>query len=325
MDYDVICVGSVLLDIYLKSGAFEKETGVRGEPVMCIEYGGKTEANEVEVTSGGGGSNNAVAFARKGFTTALIAEMGTDLVAATIKEELRREGVDLSMLVEEANEETGISSILVAPDGGRSVAVYRGASKMLTKEDVRWDEVRAGWLYLSSLGGEMALLEGLIGHAKAKGIKIVVNPGAGELEKIGAWGGEFLFEGTEVLLLNREEAEKLYAVTLTDELWASEWRPRGGKYVVITDGRNGGRVYYENQKYVYEPTVVAAVEETGAGDAFGSGLTAALMLGKPIEVAVEWGKKQAASVVSYMGAKRGLLTREQIEKTETTVGVGDSR
>jgi sugar/nucleoside kinase (ribokinase family) len=57
---------------------------------------------------------------------------------------------------------------------------------------------------------------------------------------------------------------------------------------------------------------VVAVEETGAGDGFGSGVVAALMAGKDMHEAVEWGKRQAASVVSYMGAKKGLLTLDAI-------------
>jgi sugar/nucleoside kinase (ribokinase family) len=99
---------------------------------------------------------------------------------------------------------------------------------------------------------------------------------------------------------------------MSDEVWQSEWNPGGPHYVVITDGRHGGRVSYEGKTFWYEPKWVEAVEETGAGDGFGSGMVAALMMGKPIEEAVEWGKKQAASVVSFMGAKKGLLTIDAI-------------
>ena len=34
-----------------------------------------------------------------------------------------------------------------------------------------------------------------------------------------------------------------------------------------------------------------------------------------IDTAIDWGKHQAASVVSYMGAKKGLLSLGQIQKT----------
>lgn len=50
------------------------------------------------------------------------------------------------------------------------------------------------------------------------------------------------------------------------------------------------------------------VDSTGAGDGFGSGFAAALMSGKNIEEAIEWGKRQAANVVRHIGAKAGLLT-----------------
>ena len=315
MAFDVVCVGSALLDIYLKSDKFVKiPSGEFQDGVaLCEEFGGKTEVAEVEVCSGGGGTNVAVSFARKGLKTGLIAETGKDLVAATIKEELSREGVDPSFLVEVEGEETGISSIMVATDGGRSVAVYRGASKMLTKEDIRWDELRPEWLYISSLGGEMALLEGLIGHAKAYGIKVAVNPGKAEIERIGEWGGMKLFAGVEVLLVNREEATRLTGVDFEDgEVWKSEHCLMGPRTCVITVGKQGGKVCHEGRCYFYEALQVETVEETGAGDGFGSGLVAALMKGEDIETAIWWGKKQAASVVSYMGAKRGLLSLEEL-------------
>lgn len=316
MSFDVVCIGSALLDVYLKSDKFVKvPTGEFGGGVaLCEEFGGKTEVQEVEVASGGGGTNNAVSFARKGFNTAIVAEMGTDLIAATILEEMRREGVDTGMMVQEPNEETGISSIMVSGDGGRSVAVYRGASRMLTKEDIEWDELRPEWLYISSLGGEMALMEGLIGHAKTYGIKVAVNPGKTEISQAGDWGGLNLFEGVEVIILNRQEASALSGLDFTnDEVWRGEHCFKGLRATVITNGRNGGRVCYEGKCVWYEADSVETIEETGAGDAFGSGFVAALMKGHGVEEAILWAKRQAASVVQNMGAKRGLLSLESIQ------------
>lgn len=315
MPYDVICIGSALLDIYLKSDKFQKvvSTDFGGGLALCEEYGGKTEVQELVLASGGAGTNTAVSFARKGFQTALIAEVGKDLTAATIKAELIHEGVDLAMLSEVEGEETGFSSILVASDGGRSALIFRGASKMLTKADIQWDKIDARWLYISSLGGEMPLLEGLIGHAKAKNIHLAVNPGMTELTQIHNWGGLNLFSGIDVLLLNREEASQLLQLDLKDErVWQSDWPVVGPQMTIITDGRNGGRVATEEGIFWYESVAVPVVQETGAGDAFGSGVVAALVKGKEIREAVEWGKRQAASVVSYMGAKKGLLSLEQI-------------
>lgn len=314
---DVICIGSALLDMYMKSDQFVKIplSQVAEGVALCEVYGGKTEIAESELTSGGGGTNNAVSFARKGFRTALIAEMGTDLVAATIREELTREGVDVSMLVQEKSEETGMAAILVSQDGGRSVAVYRGASKMLTKSDIPWDKLRASWIHISSLGGDIALLEGLIGHAKAYGIHVAVNPGMTELQQTSVWGDMQLFSNVDVLLLNREEASILLKKDFSDDVvWHSDFTVLGPKLTIISDGVRNGKVCRNGVCQWYGVKPVSMVEQTGAGDAFGTGLVSALILGKSTEEAIEWGKKQAANVVSYMGPKKGLMTREEIEK-----------
>jgi sugar/nucleoside kinase (ribokinase family) len=320
MSYDVICAGSALLDVLVKSGKFTKvPSGDFSDGVaLCEEYGGKSEVDALVVATGGAGTNNAVSFKRKGLNTALIAEVGKDLVAATIKEELNREVVDISMLSEVQGEETGLSVILIAPDGGRSALIYRGASKMLTKEDIHWDQVRANWLYLSTLGGDLALMEGLIGHGKTYGMKVVVNPGMGEIDKLRRqetrYRLEDLFQGIEVLMMNREEAAALTGLPLEDDsAWRGTWTIPGPRWLVVTDGKNGGMVTGEGRQLYYEAEKCQVVEETGAGDAFGSGFVYALIQGKEIETAVKWGLKQSVSVISFMGAKQGLLTKEVIE------------
>lgn len=317
MTFDIITIGSALLDIYLKSDNFVKlpNESFSDGYALALEYGGKTEARTIEVCSGGAATNNAVSFARKGFKTAIIAEIGVDLVGSTVKEELKREKVDVGMMVEEHNESTGISCILVCPDGGRSVAVYRGASKMLTVEDIPWHRLDTNWIYVSSIGGEMELLYELLDYAHKNDIKVAFNPGKSELKPLSSTPKlPDCLTKLDVLILNREEAKLLTGEPFEDDAyWKQKQTITGPKICVITDGKNGGKITVNGATYFYEPKIVKAVEETGAGDAFGSGFVAALMKGKDIHTALIWGKRQAASVVSYMGAKRGLLKLEQLK------------
>ena len=55
--YDIVCVGSALLDIYLKSEKFVRlPTGKFADGVaLCSDWGGKTEVEEMAVTTGGWG------------------------------------------------------------------------------------------------------------------------------------------------------------------------------------------------------------------------------------------------------------------------------
>ena len=55
-------------------------------------------------------------------------------------------------------------------------------------------------------------------------------------------------------------------------------------------------------------------ERTGAGDAFSSTFVSALALGKTPLEALLWGPVNSMSVVQYIGAQEGLLSREKLEK-----------
>ncbi len=129
------------------------------------------------------------------------------------------------------------------------------------------------------------------------------------------WGDMQLFSGVDVLLLNREEASVLLKKDFSDDvIWHSDFSVNGPSITIISDGVRNGRVCRDGVCQWYGVQPVSMVEQTGAGDAFGTGLVSALMLGKSTEEAIEWGKRQAASVVSFMGPKKGLMTREEIEK-----------
>jgi sugar/nucleoside kinase (ribokinase family) len=115
-----------------------------------------------------------------------------------------------------------------------------------------------------------------------------------------------------VLLLNREEAGMLVGEDLTDEKLWQGLMIEGPKITAMTDGKDGGRVCQGKACTEFVVDEVTAVEETGAGDAFGSAMVAALVKGHDIETAISWGAKQAANVVKFMGAKRGLMSLEEI-------------
>jgi ribokinase len=53
------------------------------------------------------------------------------------------------------------------------------------------------------------------------------------------------------------------------------------------------------------------VDSTGAGDAFGSGLVAALAKNKSIEHAIQFAIANSGNVITQWGAKNGLLKKGQ--------------
>jgi len=59
---------------------------------------------------------------------------------------------------------------------------------------------------------------------------------------------------------------------------------------------------------------VEVVDSTGAGDSFAVGYVTAILNGVNIRNQADWARKNASSVVGKVGAKDGLLTKEQLEK-----------
>ena len=59
--------------------------------------------------------------------------------------------------------------------------------------------------------------------------------------------------------------------------------------------------------------ITPVVERTGAGDAFGSGVLAALIHGKTLEEALLWGTSNSSSVIGYTGSQKGLLKLEEMD------------
>jgi sugar/nucleoside kinase (ribokinase family) len=78
---------------------------------------------------------------------------------------------------------------------------------------------------------------------------------------------------------------------------------------VVTDGPHGayasdGLVRYRVPAY---PDLRPPKERTGAGDAFASGLVAALSKGHTLEESLAWGPINAMNAVQQVGSQTGLL------------------
>ncbi|NMB56571.1 carbohydrate kinase family protein [Candidatus Beckwithbacteria bacterium] len=312
MKFNVLCFGSATIDIYLTSADFKiykKEEG----PMLCTEYGGKINLDDNLMTTGGGATNVAVCFERLGLQTGLIACVGRDYWASIVRAKLRDEGVSLVHLQATAKKPTSSSIVLVGQDGGRTILVHRAASNLLSWYKVDWDRLDADWIYASSLGGDFKLLAKMIGLSKNKQIKIAFNPGGSELEDRKTLLSFLPF--IHILILNKQEFLDLLGKDGNEEFKQKDVLKLGCEMVLITEGRKGSRVFTQDKKIYFQDIVKAkTVEETGAGDSFGSSFVAGQILGFSIADSLKIAAYNAASVVSKVGPKQGLLFLPEIKK-----------
>jgi len=83
---------------------------------------------------------------------------------------------------------------------------------------------------------------------------------------------------------------------------------------VITDGLAGATAADDVSRYsvpIY-PDTQPVVDRTGAGDAFGGTVLAALVRGMSLEDALLWAPVNAMSVVHTIGTQDGLLRSEEV-------------
>lgn len=306
--YDVITIGSALVDIFIRSRQFVLKPISKGT-LICQVYGEKIEVDGFSMTTGGGGSNTAVGFARAGFNVASVTEVGHDSLANLIIDEYHKECVATNFVVQEKREETGGSIILVGEDGGRTVMVNRGASAQLDPHDIPMKAVKKSeWVHVSSLAGRVSTLEKIAAAVQEGKTKCSWNPGTIELGLISKKKITASTVPCQVLIVNAEEWKK---IRLQQQAF-KEVVPE----IIVTDGERGGRLYLKDARRPlrFSASGKTAVDSTGAGDSFAVGYVTARLKGKEPVQALEWGNANAGSVIQATGAKKGLLPVTELSK-----------
>lgn len=208
-------------------------------------------------------------------------------------------------------------STVINYSGERTIFTYNAPKDYVLPENFP----QSAWIYLTSMGENFKdSYEKVFSFVKANpNIKLAFNPGSRQL-KMGLAALKDILSVTGVLFVNREEAEKLTGLSGSlnkEKELLNLLGEIGVKIPIVTDGNSGSFAYdgvaHDGVKY-YRCGVLPldAYERTGAGDAFGSGTLSALIKGKSLDEALLWGTVNSASVISFVGSQKGLLTEAQI-------------
>lgn len=312
--YDVITVGSATIDVFAKTRFSEliKIIDTKGETdLLAFPSGAKILVDELEFTTGGGGTNTAVALSRLGHKVAFIGKLGTGTNSDFIHKNLKKEKIDLLCAHGKGN--AGYSVILDTLEHDRTILAYKGINDELKYDEVPYNKLKTKWFYFSAMMNEsFHTLERLAEFAQQNNIKIAFNPSTYLAEK-GLHHLKYLISRTELLVLNKEEACLLVGQDTIEGL-LFKLKSLGPKIVVITDGRNDLYVVNENYVYTAKPPFVKVVDSTGAGDAFASSFLCGILRRNDIEFAIKLGIVNAQSVVTHYGAKNILLTFNEAMK-----------
>jgi sugar/nucleoside kinase (ribokinase family) len=302
----MLAIGAAVQDVFLSHSDEFTPVSDRSvhEQFMRLELGAKADVNNIEFSTGGGATNAAVTFARQGLHSQFMGTVGHDPAGQAVLADLDNEGVDTTHISYSHKYNTGYSVLLLAPSGERTILTYRGASTHYDAKNFDLSESDIDWVYVSSMAGSMDALHKIFTQAKKLGVKIMFNPGKGELsqpEKLRA-----LLEDVDVLSVNREEMRILVEGSELEELvrHALHFVP----VAIVSDGPNG--VIASDGKTIVRAGMyedVRVTDRTGAGDAFGSGFLSQWAQGKSLKDSIVFASANSTSVVTRIGAKTGIL------------------
>jgi len=320
---DVITIGSATFDIFMETDM--ELVDFPSTPLgkaLAIPFGEKLSANNVVMTTGGNAMNAAVTFRRQELRTACCIRVGNDPHGVAVLNRLKSERIDNALVAFDRELPTSFSAIFLRK-GERSIVNCKGAGGELSDRDINFNKLKAKWWYISLPGKAISFLPAIVAYASANNIHVALNPTGWHIDHAKAQLLKCL-KKVDFLVLNEGEAADLVGVPFSKEKEVFKRLDEVVPGIVAVTSGSGG-VTVSDGSYIYKAGIFKEkklVDRTGAGDAFGSGFVAGLIRAGEecergdidpdnISYAIRLATANAASVVEYIGASEGALTRKE--------------
>jgi ribokinase len=301
MTKQIVVVGSTSLDFVTGAGRIP----VVGETII---------GNTFNTFYGGKGANQAVAAAKLGYPTAMIARVGDDAFGPQLQNALKTAGVDAANVLNVAGP-SGVALIMTGAKGENSIVVVPGSNGKLSPQELQKHEntLKNAGMFLAQLEIPMETVEYLAEFADKNGIPLMLDPAparelpASLLPRI-SW---ITPNESETLTLLRSSEKEL----AEDQVHraAEELLSRGVRNVVLKLGGRGCLVA-DGGKMEFVPAYkVAAVDTTAAGDAFNGAFAVGLMRGQSPREAAAFACAVAGISVTRHGAQPSMPTSAEVE------------
>ncbi len=296
---DLVVVGSSNTDMVVASERLPRP----GETVLGGDF---------YQAAGGKGANQAVAAARAGARVAFVGCVGKDDFGRQMRENMSREGIDLSRLELREGVLSGVALILVDGKGRNLISVAPGANGRVTPAtvDEARDLIEGARVLLMQLEVPLCTVEHAAALATRANGAVVLNPAPAPSAPLPG----SLLKKVAVLIANEEEISALCpsrgSRSLREEA-AAGLMAQGVGRVVVTLGDRGGVVFEPGGKsWCFDTPQVKAVDTVGAGDCFCGWLAAAMAKGVPFETGVRRAARAAALSVTRRGAQPSFPGRD---------------
>ena len=232
---DLISIGDATLDTFVKINDASVMCTLEKEMCMlCLNYADKIPIARLDQKVAGNALNNAVGSARLGLKVALYTVLGNDDTAKRIMTRLEKEKISKKYVVVQKNSASNYSVVLNYK-GERTLLVYHHPRKY-DLPDI--DKPR--WIYYTSVcaRGVGMLNRQLVAHVKHRHNFLAFNPGTYQIKQ-GLRALNHLFKVTDILFVNKEEAQSIVGNHPTMKKLMHGLKEHVPGRIVITDGSHG--------------------------------------------------------------------------------------
>jgi ribokinase len=299
-------------------GSFIADVTVRAAQLPA--WGETVLGSAFRIGPGGKGSNQAVAAARLGARVSFLGMLGRDAFAELARRTWREEGIDASLCPDTAACGTGAATVIVhAEHGENAIVVDPGSGLLLGVADVERaaECIATSAVFVTQLELSLPTVARGLAIARGGGAITILNPAP--TRPLSA----DVYPLCDYLTPNQSEAAGLVGFPVSTEHEAAGAADvllaRGAGSVVITLGARGALVKTATiTEHVSAVHAGAAVETTGAGDAFNGALAIALSEGMDLVAATRFACAAAGISVTRPGTSASMPTRAEVEALLTS-------
>lgn len=309
---DLYGVGNAIVDVQVKVSEeeFAQFDFPRGSSVLTTtaaqeEILGTLSDRETELSSGGSAGNSTILLAQLGGTAVFSGRLADDPYGMHFVSELTEFGVPFASPVV-SGARSGVSLILVTPDGERTMRTALGVAAEMAPSDVNEELIaQSRWLFVEGYAipspNQRKTVLYAIDIAKRTGCSVAVTLADSKI--VSGYRAEFLdlLQKADLVFANSKEAAALSGAE-NDEM-CMEFLKGLVANVVLTRGAKGALIRYGGEEFAVPAFPCKALDTTGAGDAFAGAFIYGISNGYSVRQAAIGASYLAMRVITQFGAR----------------------
>ncbi len=301
--YDIICIGTALVDCIIK--------GFDPEPISATGF----RASSCGLNVGGEALNDSMAASKLGMKTGILCSIGNDSAGDMIVAALNSCGVDTTFVLRDEGHMTPVTTMFVDDDGSRKSITNNAHKYNFHPENYKDEFTNAKAIILGSLFrapfNEPEIIHSVLTNAKKEGQLVFADT---KLPNFRFLKLEDLRDSLPLIdyITPNEDEGKYYTGKDEPEDMADVFLKMGVKNVIIKLGAKGCFFKNERESFRMEAFPINTVDATGAGDNLVAGFASEIIRGADNKEALIFANACGAICTTEVGASTALKSREQV-------------